>query len=116
MLSEVKVELTIQLPDDENNQQKIVALLRKTSEQVSNIALEIIGDLDSENLVLGHALSYEQQPQHYRERITQNYQNAMAWNAARMQVERIIWSAIMQIKESQHTPTQEASDVDTARD
>lgn len=93
MASELTVTVTIQLPDDVEGRQKILALLREATDFVSNAAHRRIHDIDMVNGELEIALPTNMQPESYKKRITNNFLAAQSWNSARLQAERPLWAA-----------------------
>lgn len=92
MSTELTVTVTIELPDDVEVRQKILALLRESTDFVSNAAHSRIRDIDMLNTELGIALPDAMQPATYKKRMLDNYLTAKAWNDARLQAERPLWA------------------------
>ena len=103
------ITVTIDVPNNKDDANKLIDLLRHADNRISNLAQEQIQKFDTLNGELDSALEHPHPPK-YRQRINANYQEAQAWNSARALAQGVIWPFINGIMQTAHPESFKTND------
>lgn len=103
-MPQLSITITINVPDNKDDANKLVALLHHADNQIATFAQECIQKYDTLYTELNNALE-PPRPAGYTHRINAYHHEANAWNWARMEVQKIIvttQSKAMELLQTSH--------------
>lgn len=93
------ITVTIQVPDNRDEVNRLVRLLRHADDEISRFAHTQIQGFDTLTGELSNALPYPHPPA-YTQRINDYYNQAKSWNRARMIATSAVWHITHKVMES----------------
>ena len=92
--SELTITITIQVPDNHSDLNKLIDLLRHADYRVSEYASQEFNQSDKLMAELDSAIVPSQQTPDYKQRILKHYKNIHGYIQARDEVSKILFGAI----------------------